>query len=75
MQGQRWLPFEDKIDWSRFAIVLSEDEMKNGGLKKRIDAAKPRVSLMQEELRKVRNMFTYNNTLNYIVDSLRSSDL
>lgn len=69
-QGAKWLPFEDLLDWRKFALVLSGHEMVHGGLKHRIDALQHKVPAMKQELARVRHMFTYNFTAHYIVDTL-----
>jgi hypothetical protein len=64
------LPFEELVDWNKFAVVMTGSEMVGGGLSKKIGALQSQVPLMQQELARVRHMFTYNYTMHYIVDTL-----
>lgn len=72
VQGSKWLPYEELVDWNDFAVVISGHQMVNGGLQHKIDALQPRVAQMKYKLARVRHMFTYNYTMHYIVESLQT---
>ena len=62
-EEQKWLPFEEIVDWNSFAIVVEASELSS--LKEKIKSAN--VSAMQAQLLRHKHMFTYNFTVQYIV--------
>jgi hypothetical protein len=69
-QGQRWLAFEDILDWSEFSVVLSSRQVLKGGLKRKIASIQTHVQQMQRSLHNIQYMFSYNYTTKYIIDTL-----
>ncbi len=62
-EEERWLPYEEIIDWSTFAFVVERREIGElPGLQKGAD-----VAAMQRALAEVRHMFTYDYTVRHIV--------
>jgi hypothetical protein len=70
-EHQKFLPFQELVDWSEFAVVMEMNEMVDGGLKREIDRLQDRVPDMLKRLREVKHMFTYNYTSWYIVDRVK----
>ncbi|BDA45084.1 probable glycosyltransferase At5g20260 at C-terminar half [Coccomyxa sp. Obi] len=62
-QQEAWLPYQRMLNWSEFAIVISSQDIAElPDMVKRAD-----VTRMQEALREVQHMFTYNYTIEYIL--------
>jgi hypothetical protein len=63
----KWLPYEEMIDWSSFAVVVQKEDMSN------IPniLAQKNVSELQENLAKVKHMFTYQYVLQYIINRVQ----
>lgn len=64
-QGQKWLPYQELIEWDMFAIVLPAEYIEN--LPQLVSIAESRLELMQQALKRVSHMFTYNFTSDYIL--------
>ena len=60
----KWLPFQEIIDWNLFAVVVEGAELSN--VRQKIREADS--SAMRAELLKHKHMFTYNYTIQYIIN-------
>ena len=70
-QQEAWLPYHRMLNWREFAIVVSsEDVAELPNMVKRAD-----VTRMQEALRDVQHMFTYNYTIDYILRKAAASTM
>jgi len=65
-EQELWLPYRDILNWNDFAIVVSSHEL--ASLPERIRKAD--VGKMQEALKKVQHMFTYDYTIKYILNKV-----
>jgi hypothetical protein len=68
---QRWVPFEDLVDWSEFALILPPPLVFNGELPRKVATMQDSVGRMLERAQQVRHMFTYNFTVHYILSQLQ----
>ena len=62
-EEQKWLPFQEIVDWNSFAIVVEGSEIST--LKEKIESAN--ASAMQANLSRHKHMFTYDYTVQYIL--------
>ncbi|EIE18061.1 hypothetical protein COCSUDRAFT_9502, partial [Coccomyxa subellipsoidea C-169] len=65
-EDEKWLAFEDKVDWNEFAIVVEFKDIQL--IPKKI--AEANITRMQEALAKHRHMFTYEYTVKYILERI-----
>lgn len=65
-EGEAWLPYSNVIDWSKFALVVGSHEQAD--LPRKIETAN--VAQMLDTLSRVKHMFTYNYTIQYILDEV-----
>lgn len=69
-----WLPYQDKIDYSKFSIVLHENDLLNiDSILRNIDQAKQEEML--EEVKKHAHYFTLDYMCTYIIDTLNKNDI
>jgi hypothetical protein len=69
-EKQRWLPFEELVEWDEFAIVLHAHAIRTGGVVRKVQAALSRYEDMQRAVVRVQHMFTFNFTCHYILQYL-----
>ncbi len=68
-QQEAWLPYHRTLKWREFAIVIGSQDLAE--LPKMVTRAN--VTRMQEALRNVQHMFTYNYTIEYILKKAAAS--
>jgi hypothetical protein len=65
-EEQKWLAFEDLIDWNKIAIIIESRDISQIASK----IAEANVEGMQAAIAKYRHMFTYDFTIGYIFQRL-----
>ena len=70
-EDEKWLAFEDKVDWNEFAIIVEFKDIEL--ITKKI--AEANITRMQEALAKHRHMFTYEYTVKYILERISLEEI
>lgn len=69
-----WLPYQDKIDYTRFSIVIHENDLPNiGSILQHIDEAKQEEML--EEVKTHAHYFTLDYMCKYVIETLNKNDI
>ncbi len=65
-EGEKWLAFEDRVNWDDIAIVVESHDIDQIGSR----IAKADVDSMRAAVAEHRHLFTYDFTIQYILDSV-----
>ena len=63
-QHEKWLPFQEIIDWNEFAVVIEAEDIPT--IPARL--AQADIPSMMAALKRYHHMFTYNYTIHYILE-------
>lgn len=68
-ETQKWLPYQELVDWNSFALVLHSSQLDS--LEERVKEAQARYGEYQAALHRVQHMFTYRYAARYIAQYMQ----